>query len=265
MKGSGFTLMELIVVIAVIALLLAVLLPALHSSREHANAVRCGLNVDQLLLGLFNYGMEHGSFPCSFDNTPLEPPPGGYAGHFAYDKAGWWWFDYAFDYSTTNRRKKSMLWCPSRTLTDRRFESCVLYGNYGVNMSVCRSSDDIFGRGDEFAGIPLGVSDIRRPGQTLLVTDSGYTKISWWHVTDAPPVPLSNMAEDTAYIPGLETNAERELFPGQKIDAIQGRHPNKTVNVGFADGHVDRVRASQLFVEKIGEGHGNRSPLWRPE
>jgi prepilin-type N-terminal cleavage/methylation domain-containing protein len=71
MKGSGFTLMELIVVIAVIGLVLAVLLPALHNCREHANAVRCGLNVDQLLLGLFSYDTEHGTFPCSFDSTPL--------------------------------------------------------------------------------------------------------------------------------------------------------------------------------------------------
>jgi prepilin-type processing-associated H-X9-DG protein len=150
-------------------------------------------------------------------------------------------------------------------VTDRRFETCVLYGNYGINMSICRSSDDIFSPGEEFAGTPLSVSDIRRPGQTLLVTDSGYAKISWWHVTDAPPAPLSNMAEDTAYIPGLEMNADRELWPGQEQDAILGRHPNKTVNVGFADGHVDRVGASQLFVEKTGEGYRNRSPLWRPE
>jgi prepilin-type processing-associated H-X9-DG protein len=66
-------------------------------------------------------------------------------------------------------------------------------------------------------------------------------------------------------VPGLKINKDKHLMPGQEQDAIDGRHPNKTVNVGFADGHVARKKADDLFVEKTADAYTNRSPLWIPE
>lgn len=108
-------------------------------------------------------------------------------------------------------------------------------------------------------------SDIPHPGQTLLIADSGYSLISWWHVTDVPPVLLGSNIEDTAYLPGLEINKDKNLWPGKEWDAINGRHPNSTVNVGFADGHVNRTKADDLFVEKTDADYKNRIPLWLPK
>jgi prepilin-type processing-associated H-X9-DG protein len=107
---------------------------------------------------------------------------------------------------------------------------------------------------------------ISRAGETLFVVDSGYSMINWWHATDAPPVSLNNtMIEDAAYIPGLWINIDRELWPGQEQDAINGRHPNKGVNVGFADGHISRVKADDLLVEETGGNYKNLSPPWLPK
>ena len=51
----GFTLLELLVVVAVIALLLAILLPALSAANEMGRAAVCGTNVHQLLQGAISY------------------------------------------------------------------------------------------------------------------------------------------------------------------------------------------------------------------
>lgn len=263
MKRRGFTLVELVVVISIIALIMAILVPLLQNSRHKAKVVLCGSNIKQLVLGLIMYETESETFPYAFDDTPLGPPPGGYPGGSAYDRIGWWWFNYIGGYFSKSRNKKTVLWCPSRQIRERKIRYNVLCGNYGVNQSICKSSS---GRNADFIGTPLRSSDIPHPGQTLLVVDSGYSMITWWHATDTPLVALGNtIIEDTAYIPGLTINAERDLWPGQEQDAINGRHPNKSVNVGFADGHISRVRADDLFVEENGDNYSNRSPLWLPK
>jgi prepilin-type processing-associated H-X9-DG protein len=99
--------------------------------------------------------------------------------------------------------------------------------------------------------------------------DSGYAIINWWHTADILP-PLvtlgSSPIENTAYIPGLSMNRQRQLLSEQVIDAVYGRHPQLTVNVGFADGHIARTKAENLFVKNIGDdNYENRSPLWVPD
>src|SRR4030042_230081 len=264
MKRPCFTLIELLVVIAVIALLIAILIPVLQSSKQRAKAVMCGSNIKQLTFGLFVYETDNQSFPYGCYGT-FTLPPGGYPGSPAFDKMGWWWFNYTSDYLGRNRGERTILWCPSRRINDPKFDY-VLHGNYGVNQSICRSSDDILRNREEFVEKPLSGSDIAHPAQTLLIVDSGYSIIGWWHATDAPPEILDRTnIENTAYVPGLEINKERDLWPSQKGDAVDGRNPNKTVNVGFADGHVTRKKADDLFVEKAADAYMNRSPLWLPK
>ncbi|MFA9477933.1 type II secretion system protein [Phycisphaerales bacterium AB-hyl4] len=55
----GFTLIELLVVISIIALLIAILLPALAASRETARAITCGSNQRQLMLATHMYAGDH--------------------------------------------------------------------------------------------------------------------------------------------------------------------------------------------------------------
>src|SRR5688572_2693511 len=56
---AGFTLVELLVVVAVIGILASLLLPALGRAKEKGKSVRCVSNVRQLAIGATLYAEEH--------------------------------------------------------------------------------------------------------------------------------------------------------------------------------------------------------------
>jgi prepilin-type N-terminal cleavage/methylation domain-containing protein len=68
MRRKGFTLVELLVVIGIIALLIAILLPALQRARDQANRTACMSNIRQLTLAWMQYATEH-KFKIMGSNT----------------------------------------------------------------------------------------------------------------------------------------------------------------------------------------------------
>tara|TARA_Y100001933_G_scaffold77882_1_gene79088 strand:- start:1603 stop:2595 length:993 start_codon:yes stop_codon:yes gene_type:complete len=70
-RPKGFTLVELLVVIATISVLIALLLPAVSSALESARRVTCASHLHQIGLALQGYATQHQAFPtgcadCAF-------------------------------------------------------------------------------------------------------------------------------------------------------------------------------------------------------
>ena len=82
---SGFTLVELLVVIAVIGILIAMLIPAVQAVRSAARRTHCSNNMHQIAIAIHHYDDAHKRFPVNQVGPGLDNGSGGFeSGYYSW-------------------------------------------------------------------------------------------------------------------------------------------------------------------------------------
>ena len=258
-KRFTFTLIELLIVVAVIAILAGLLLPALSKARERAHMAFCSSNLKNLLVADFAYQTDYREFfvPSQMDNCTTLPPSGKFL-----VEGQWHYVDFLAPYlgnKLTERQSGSAILCPGLKSPDKqRTGDGALSLNYGWNQ-------DIHTRLTAAGPSPKARKNasVKHPSLLMSVMDGGTHRMIWKYAN------LNNAAiKGVSYVPGFISNRQKigEFKEKAVRDAVEGRHPGKRVNTGFADGHVEAPSADSLAVKSHNtEGAGNNFRFWRPD
>ncbi len=244
----AFTLIELLLVIAIIAILAALLLPTLSRAKENAQSAQCKSNQRQLLIATFNYATDSKFFPWTFTLTAT---PG---------TADQNWQAYLLPYGIT----QPLLLCPVRPVKGGNVLTLDGYWSWASDGEVIWNTNGLYG--DYAANFPLGgcwytnvwqvpglkPEAVRAPSKVVYTTDAGMRTVNTTNA-NLCIVPTNekkygaSVLDDPSQDPDSPAIGDTESPDDPNWCGPFPRHGDFESNNGFVDGHVELMRPSQWY------------------
>jgi prepilin-type N-terminal cleavage/methylation domain-containing protein/prepilin-type processing-associated H-X9-DG protein len=242
-KKSGFSLVELMVVIAILAILAALILAGLASAKNKARQTQCINNLRQLGIGLCQFAADYHVYPLAVTPSYLRAsyPEHSTSWHTALETAEFSGTS-PFTQKSTLILNKGIWVCPSAHQPDD-FPADTWSARYGYNCYGvdAQTNTDLHGLGGQKRSAdpalwsnttpPVRESDVVSPSQMLAIGD-GFTG-------------NNGVIRDATWAMDRERNTTNYL--GSTARAF-GRHDARA-NTVFCDGHASSPSLKLLFED----------------